>query len=108
VDIDNLGTAAWAAQNEAASGGAIAALGVYATRIGEPRRLLEQRVQLPYALAPGEHWTTALVLDLDAEPWNKLPAGNYEVHVGLVLEGVAWFVDRGDRNATIPLTIAAR
>ncbi|HEY7788369.1 MAG TPA: hypothetical protein VIF33_07565, partial [Casimicrobiaceae bacterium] len=105
VDAGNLGAAAWTAMSEAAAGKPWVALGMYWTRPGDSRRIVEQRVELPYSLLPGEHWTTPIVAKLDAEPLRQLPPGSYELHVGLVFEGVAWFSDHGDRNVTIPITI---
>jgi hypothetical protein len=49
-----------------------------------------------------------MIVDLDSQPPRRLPPGEYELHVGLVLDGVAWFSDRGDAGVTIPMTIAVR
>jgi hypothetical protein len=108
VDIDNLGAAAWPAAGEAAPGAPFVGLGYYWTRASDPRRLAEQRIALPYSLMPREHWSTAMVLDFDADPLRQLPAGDYDLHVGLVLEGVAWFGERGDDATTLRMTIGAR
>ena len=107
ADVDNLGAAVWTARRDAGPAMPWVALGMYWTRPGDSRRLVEQRVELPYSLRPGEHWTTAIVAELDAEPLRALRPGRYDLHVGLVLEGVAWFAERADRMVTIPITIAA-
>jgi len=105
VDVDNVGAAVWPASGEVGQRVPSVAFGYYWTRAGDRHRLEEQRIALPYSLAPGEHWSTAMVLDLDAQPLRQLPPGEYDLHVGLVLEGVAWFLDRGDAGVTIPVTI---
>jgi len=95
----------WPASGEVGQRVPSVAFGYYWTRAGDRHRLEEQRIALPYSLAPREHWSTAMVLDLDAQPLRQLPPGEYDLHVGLVLEGVAWFLDRGDAGVTIPVTI---
>jgi hypothetical protein len=105
VDVDNVGAAVWPASGEVGQRVPSVAFGYYWTRAGDRHRLEEQRIALPYSLAPREHWSTAMVLDLDAQPLRQLPPGEYDLHVGLVLEGVAWFLDRGDAGVTIPVTI---
>ena len=108
ADVDNLGSAAWLGEADAQGAAPHVALGMYWTRVADPGRLLEQRIALPYALLPHEHWATQIVIDPDSEPVRTLPPGSYELHVGLVLEGVAWFSDRGERAFTVPITIPAR
>ena len=68
----------------------------------------QQRIAMPYSLRPHEHWSTALVLDFDTDPLRQLPAGDYDLHVGMVLEGVAWFADRGDAASVLRMTVGAR
>jgi len=106
ADIDNLGAASWGASVDLARGSAAVALGLYWTRAGDSHRLIEQRIPLPYSLAPGEHWTTPVIVDLAKEPMAGWPAGAYELHVRLVLEGVVWFPEHAAGDVTIPITIA--
>jgi hypothetical protein len=108
VDVDNVGAAAWPSSAEVGQRVPSVALGYYWLRTGDGHRLVEQRIALPYSLSPGEHWSTAMIVDLDSQPPRRLPPGEYELHVGLVLDGVAWFSDRGDAGVTIPMTIAVR
>jgi hypothetical protein len=58
--------------------------------------IAEQRVALPYSLHPGETWWLAPTLGPQLPA--ALAAGEYDLEIGLVQEGVAWFVDRGDRS----------
>ncbi len=106
ADVENLGDATWTALDDAAATTTWVALGIYWTRPGDSQRMVEQRVELPYSLRPREHWTTPVVADFDAEPLRHLPPGRYEMHLGLVLEGVTWFSERGDDSSvTMPVTI---
>ena len=108
IDVDNLGRAEWPAATNGISGNAAVALGVYFTALGDTQRLAEQRIALPYSLRPGEHWTTAYIVDDTIEPLRSVPAGDYNVHFGLVFDGVAWFADHGERSVSMPITIAPR
>jgi hypothetical protein len=61
-----------------------------------PEKLNELRIELPKTLLPGE--TAKLTVNLepvDADGF-ELPSGDYEVWIGLVQEGVAWFYQKGD------------
>jgi hypothetical protein len=105
VRVDHLGAMAWPVRGHVADGEPHVALGVFWTRAGQRERVAEQRVPLPYALRPGERWWTVVPLDLSSTPLNDLPAGDYEVSIGLVHEGVAWFADHGDALARINVKI---
>jgi hypothetical protein len=105
VDLRNLGTRTWTARRDARAGAPWVALGSYWTRLGGGPRIAEQRVELPYSLHPGERWTTSIAVDRNVDALRKLPPGQYELHIALVLEGVAWFPERGDRGATIGITM---
>ena len=108
IDVDNRGAALWPAGADALRTFSPVALGYYWTRGGDSHRLMEQHIAMPDSLAPGERWSTQLTFDFDGLPLRGLPAGDYEVHLGMVLEGVAWFSDRGDQGITIPVTVGSR
>lgn len=59
-------------------------------------RVAEGRGLLPYALAPGDSITLTAVLAPFTPSGNPLPAGNYEVWIGPLQEGVAWFFQHDD------------
>jgi len=108
IDVDNAGTATWPTAEHVSAGATHVALGTFWTRAGSTRRLFERRIALPYALAPGEHWTTRTDIHLDVPDMRTLVPGEYALHVGLVLEGAAWFVDRGDAPVSVPITMPRR
>ena len=100
IDVANRGVAVWPALGDVREGAACVALGILWTRAGRPERLLEQRVQLPYSLRPDERLRIGVPLDA-----RSLPDGEYEVAIGLVYEGVAWFAERGDRMLRFPVKV---
>ena len=108
VDVDNESTTIWPTGADVPGQVSHVALGTFLTRNGSTGRLFERRIALPHALAPGEHWTTRLDIDLDVPDMRALERGDYALHVGLVLEGVAWFVDRGDAHVMVPITMLRR
>jgi hypothetical protein len=56
----------------------------------------EPRIELPWALAPGEETVVDVPFAAQSLDRKPLPPGRYEVRVGLVQELVAWFADAGD------------
>jgi hypothetical protein len=106
IDVENRGNAFWSAFGDVPSGAPHVALGIYWTHPGRSRRLLEQRVQLPYSLRPGESLRIGVPIDARSPPLRNLPDGDYEVTIGLVYDGVAWFADRGGRSIAFPVKIA--
>lgn len=61
----------------------------------------EARVQLPRTLMPGQ----SVTLRMPLIPPEGLLAGNYEVRIDMVEEGINWFADRGGQNIRIPLRV---
>ena len=56
----------------------------------------EQRTELPHAMFPGDQVAvTATLHPVDASG-KPLPPGQYEVWIGLLQEGFAWFYEQGD------------
>jgi FkbM family methyltransferase len=60
------------------------------------RRLGEHRSEIFLPLRPGESVEVDIGLPVSSSDGQPLPPGSYDVHVGLVQEGVTWFMDRGD------------
>jgi hypothetical protein len=54
-----------------------------------------QRIELPHALVPGDSVDVAFELAPPASN-QPLPQGEYEVSIGLLQEGAAWFYTSGD------------
>ena len=103
MEIVNRSDVVWPADNDIRTGEAPVALGIIWTRAGDNERLLEQRVQLPFSLHPGERLLLAPPLDPAS-----LPAGMYNVRIALVHEHVTWFDGKGGPLIDIPVTIGAR
>ena len=105
VDVENRGNVVWPALGEVRPGASHVALGIYWTHPGQSQRLLEQRVQLPYSLRPSESLRLGVPLDPRSPPLTSLRDGDYEVTVGLVYDGVAWFADQGGQVIRFPVKI---
>jgi hypothetical protein len=103
LEIANRSDLIWPARNDLRSGEAPVALGMTWMMPGDSTPRLEQRVDLPFSLHPGERLLLAPALDP-----GTLPPGKYEVRIGLVHEGVAWFAQRGEALIRVPVTIEAR
>ena len=54
----------------------------------------EGRTALPYALAPGSSISLTAFLAPFTQAGDPLPPGEYEVWIGPVQEGIAWFFPR--------------
>ena len=106
--VANRGRAAWPVAGDVRAGEAPVRIGIAWRPHGSSATVLEQRVDLPFALAPGERLTLAPPLDPRSTDGATLPPGTYDVDVGLVQEGVAWFADRGGARVGASVTIAAR
>jgi hypothetical protein len=107
LSIANRGHVAWPTVDDVREGEAPVRIGLAWRPRGSVATVLEQRVDLPFALTPGERLALAPPLDPRASG-ATLPPGDYDVDVGLVHEGVAWFADRGGARVTASVTIAAR
>jgi Methyltransferase domain len=96
--VTNIGDTRWLAGEGAASGWT--RLGAHLYRAGPPRELIDfdwYRIDLPCDVGPGDQVT----LDITLPPF---PApGDYLVVFDLVIEGLAWFGDRGSAPTVLPL-----
>ena len=102
----NTGDWSWPSLADARPGEAPVQIGVlWIPRDGSAQgvRLLEQRLALPHRLEPGEDVLLPLVLDPRGPGGAKLPAADYDVIISPVLEGVAWFHDKGAAPLRIPV-----
>jgi hypothetical protein len=103
LQIANESNVVWPARGDVKSGETEVALGIKWTTPGDEVPRLEQRVELPFSLHPGERLLLAPPLDS-----GNLPPGDYEAHIGLVHEDVAWFGGVNGALQTVPVTIPAR
>ena len=65
----------------------------------------EGRTALPYALAPGSSISLTAILAPFTQAGDPLPPGEYEVWIGPVQEGIAWFFQHGDNVLKVPVTV---
>jgi SAM-dependent methyltransferase len=100
VRVVNSGDTTWLARQ----GQGWTRVGAHLYSAGEPRTLVDfdwVRVTLPKNVGPGEQ------IDLDVQ----LPAlddpGSYEVVFDVVIEGIAWFADRGSATHRMALTVTS-
>jgi hypothetical protein len=107
IVVANRGRAAWPVTGDVRAGEAPVRIGIVWRPRGSGATILEQRVDLPFALAPGERLALAPPLDGRGADGAVLPPGDYDVDVGLVHEGVAWFADRGGARVGASVTIAS-
>jgi hypothetical protein len=105
--IRNVGELVWPARGDVQAGEAPVAVGVLWLRNGSDVPVLEQRVDLPFSLHPGERLLLAPQLLPRLENGTALPPGPYEVAVGLVQEGITWFAAQRGAMARLPVTIGA-
>jgi hypothetical protein len=107
LGITNEAPVAWPVTGDVQAGESAVRLGIAWHPHGTSTTVLDQRVDLPFALAPGERLVLAPQLDPRAAGGAALPPGDYDVDVGLVHEGVGWFAERGGARLTASVTIAA-
>lgn len=101
VSLANIGDTCWLAGADAGSGWT--RLGAHLYRPGPPREPIDfdwHRAELPRDVRPGEGLTVAVQLPpLDAP-------GDYLVVFDLVVEGLAWFADRGAAPANLRVRVS--
>jgi hypothetical protein len=93
--VTHRGTGApWLPADVLPSAGGSVRIAVVWSRAGA--RVAEPRVELPWALAPGDEAVADLPFAAQGADGKPLPPGRYEVRIGLVQELVQWFTDAGD------------
>jgi hypothetical protein len=110
VTVTNAGDQAWTTECEIGNTPGIVKLGIlWFPRDSSGRtlsdRVAEGRAPLPYMLAPGRSISLTAILSPARENGNPLPPGDYEVWIGPVQEGVAWFFQHGDEVLRVPVSI---
>ena len=99
VDLYNAGDTRWLHRPDAPGW---TRLGVHLHRAGRERRLVDGdwlRVPLPHDVPPESRLRMELVLPAIAEP------GDYLLVFDLVVEGVAWFAERGSLTLDVPCRV---
>jgi hypothetical protein len=94
--VVNRGTSIWAGPADLGQEQGAVRLGVlWLRRDGAEKPAAIQRVELPHALVPG--YSVEFAFDLvPTAPEGPLAAGENEVWIGLLQEGVSWFYSSGD------------
>ena len=96
VTVVNQGASVWAVPAELGHENGAIRLGVLWFRKGETDTpAAVRRIELPHALVPGDSVDVAFELAPTASN-QPLPQGEYEVWIGLLQEGAAWFYTSGD------------
>jgi hypothetical protein len=96
IGVVNRGTSIWAGPADLGQEQGAVRLGVlWLRRDGAEKPAAIQRVELPHALVPGDSVEFAFDL-VPTAPDGPLAAGEYEVWIGLLQEGVSWFYSSGD------------
>ena len=95
--------APWLPAGVLASAGGSVRIAVVWSRAGA--RLAEPRVELPWALAPGDEAVADLPFAAQGTDGKPLPPGRYEVRIGLVQELVRWFTDTGDGELVVEVEV---
>jgi SAM-dependent methyltransferase len=79
-------------------------VGAHLYSAGVPRTLVDfdwVRIALPKNVEPGQQ------VDLDVQLPGLDEPGSYEVVFDIVIEGIAWFAERGSESYTMPLTVTS-
>ncbi|MFI5251112.1 MAG: hypothetical protein ACHQQQ_01660 [Bacteroidota bacterium] len=69
------------------------------------KEVVEQRVDLPHAVEPGEEIEITSKLNPVGSDQKLLPLGIYMVKFSMLQEGVGWFDQKGDKSFKIKLTL---
>ena len=96
VDVRNASTIAWPADRFVTLGNH------WRSETGAMLRMDDGRASVGENVAPGVTIPLALEMQAPTEP------GAYLLELDLVIEGVAWFADRGSPTATIPVQVVPR
>ncbi len=110
INVRNSGAEPWPTQCEIGQVPGSVQLGILWFPSGSADRSLvaraaEGRAALPYALAPGNSLSLTAILAPFTQGGAPLPPGDYEVWIGPVQEGVAWFFQKGDDVLKVPVRI---
>lgn len=65
----------------------------------------EQRAELPHAISPGDKVSLMVSLMPRGRDGSMLPAGKYDVEIGLLQEFIVWFKQKGDPVVSIPAIV---
>ena len=101
LTVTNTGDHTWPTPCEIGQTPAAVQLGIlwfpsHSTNRDLSSRIAEGRTALPYALAPGSSISLTAILAPFTQAGDPLPPGKYEVWIGPVQEGIAWFFLHGD------------
>lgn len=97
VRVVNRGTSVWAtARDLKQEEGSVRVGALWLRPGGKGPALGVQRFDLPRPLIPGDSTDLSFQLTPMAVDGSRLPAGEYEVWIGFLQEGVSWFYTSGD------------
>lgn len=106
LTITNDGAARWPTIRDTGQVRGAVQIGLRWYRADQPTTIVgDNRWAMAVSLLPGDRIRMTVPLDpigLDGKP---LPQGKYDVRIGMVREGYAWFSDSGDRAIRIPVDV---
>ena len=110
LTVTNTGDHTWPTPCEIGQTPAAVQLGIlwfpsHSTNRDLSSHVAEGRTALPYALAPGSSISLTAILAPFTQAGDPLPPGEYEVWIGPVQEGLAWFFQEGDDVLKAPVTV---
>ena len=106
LDIANRGSVVWPSIAELGSVTGAVQIGLRWYRADAPGTIVgDNRWAMSISLYPGDQTRVRVPLVPRGLTGRRLPAGDYDVRIGMVREGYAWFADDGDTLLRLPVKV---
>jgi len=106
LEVRNSGHAYWPVIREIGGPQGAVQIAVRWHRVGEASFVADHRIPMSIRLHPGDRLRLRAVLKALGSGGEALPTGDYEIRLGMVLEGVALFADDGDAVLVLPAVVS--